>query len=84
MDRKAYLKEWRLKNKEKVKEYQATYFQENKETIYEQRHKHEKETDNHKGYLNQYKHCECGKYLKICSIYMHYKICIEHKIKEII
>lgn len=79
MDRKAYLKEWRLANKEKIKEYNSSYFQENKESILVQRNKSEKETGYKHMYNEQTKTCECGKQLKVKSLYNHRKICGEYK-----
>ena len=75
MDRKAYLKEWRQLNKEKIKEYNATYFQNNKEAILVQRNKSEEETGYKHIYGEQIRVCECGKELKVKSFYNHRKIC---------
>jgi hypothetical protein len=78
-DRKEYLKQWRAKNKEKIQNYQAQYFQENKDTIYKQRVISENETGYKMKYNQQHKLCECGKSLKISSIYQHYRTCLPHK-----
>lgn len=90
MDRKEYMKQWREKNKEKIREYSKQYFQENKDDIYTtrnkyyqenktdilaKRHEKEKETGYHHKYLNTYKECVCGKLLKTSSFYQHRKIC---------
>ena len=79
MDRKEYLKAWRLANKEKVKEYNASYFQDNKDKINRQRNKSEEETGYKHIYNEQYRICECGKQLKVKSLYNHRKICSEYK-----
>lgn len=80
MDRKEYLKEWRRRNKEKIKEYNATYFQENKDTIYKKRHEHEKETGYHIIYSESvFKECVCGIKLKAGTFYMHRGICKEYQ-----
>jgi len=79
MDRKEYLKQWRLKNNEKVKEYQALYFQANKEAINQQRNYREKETGYHHIYVEQKRECVCGKTLKVKSLYNHRKICLAYQ-----
>jgi hypothetical protein len=79
MDRKEYLKQWRRNNKEKVKDYQATYFQENKETIYKKRKENETEIGYKCIYNEQTKICMCGKELKVKSLYNHRKICEVYK-----
>lgn len=79
MDRKEYLKAWRLANKEKTKEYNASYFQANKEAILVQRNKNEEETGYKCMYNQQTRICECGKELKVKSLYNHRKICKEYK-----
>jgi len=51
---------WRAKNKAKIAEYNANYFQENKETIYETRKEHEDETGYHSEYMQIEVECRCG------------------------
>lgn len=79
MDRKTYLKLWREKNKEKIKEYNQTYFQDNKEVIYKKRNVNEIETGYKHLYNEQYTFCECKKKIKIKSLYNHRKICNIYK-----
>jgi hypothetical protein len=80
MDRKEYLKEWRKKNREKIKEYNANYFQENKETIKIKRQEHEKRTGYHNTYSESvFKECVCGKILKVGTFYLHRRNCKEYQ-----
>jgi hypothetical protein len=68
-DKKAYLKEWKMKNKDKVSEYQKNYMKEynknyyekNKEELKEQMKKNSKnwsEQNKDKRAINQKKHAE--------------------------
>ena len=79
-----YLKLWREKNREKVKAYKATYYQDNKATICEKRKKYyadnskiilqkQAEKPDVQVYQQGHRVCVCGKTLKISSFYLHRK-----------
>lgn len=84
MSRNEYFKRWRELNKEKVKAYKATYYQDNKEIICEDRKQYYDDNreiilqkQQEKGavelYKQGYRECDCGKTLKISSFYQHRK-----------
>ena len=79
MNRSKYMKEYRLKNKDKIKEYNETYFQENKEEIRKKRSK----SDTYKEYQMEYQNtrvkCVCNKELLRSNLYNHRKVCITYK-----
>lgn len=79
MDRKEYFRKYREATKDKMKLYQANYFQENKDDILKKRNDREKETGYNHIYKQNYKECVCGRTLKVCSLYNHRKICIVYK-----
>lgn len=72
-------REWRARNKEKVAQYNANYFQENSEKILRQRNKREQEHQYHTMYLLQKVDCCCGKELQRGSLYNHRKRCIVYQ-----
>jgi hypothetical protein len=76
---KEYKRLWRLKNKEKIQEYNAKYFQDNKEKILRKRNETEQQECKHAMYLRQRVECICGKELLRSSLYGHRKICIIYK-----
>ncbi len=76
---KQYLKEWRASNKQNVKEYQAKYFQENKECILLKRAENEEKTGYHCIYINKKKTCCCGKDYQINNYYKHRKNCSSYQ-----
>ncbi|MFY7885894.1 MAG: hypothetical protein ACOVOV_13735 [Dolichospermum sp.] len=79
MDRKEYLKAWRLANKEKTSKYNSNYYDGNRESILKKR----QEKENNTCYLALWKQelisCECGKELKRGSIYKHRKSCVVYQ-----
>ncbi len=68
-------KKWRDKNKEKMSEYNATYFQNNKDEIYETRKIHEEETEYNKNYRAEIAKCICGKKDTRGNIMNHKQTC---------
>ena len=76
MDRKEYMKQYRLLNKAKTQEYNKTYFQENKQEIQQKRCKNIKHKDYQLEYQNTRLMCICGKELLRSSLYSHRKTCV--------
>lgn len=71
-------KKWRDSNKAKISEYNSTYFQENKDTIYETRKEHEDETGYHSEYMQMETECRCGFKGTRQNIINHKKTCEMH------
>ena len=74
-DLKEYKRQWRLKKKQHIKEYNAKYYEANRDTILKYRAVKQEETGCYLAYQHTRVYCICEKELWRSSLYIHRKTC---------